>query len=200
MHGGKPLELEALAFSARGVAYGRCVAIGGPDLWIENTVVISDPAFALPILGVELLVFRGRMHLIVADMFPLLGRDEGVMDDIGPRFEDIGETPAMPAWAKKIFSRAPVFRKPRSEASLGAGAQAMATVGEAWLARARAASPVSDPSLREQARERLIDYARVHADDDPSGPFLERAFGQRGERLLGEVLFPVATLTRELLS
>lgn len=198
LHGSKELSLEASAFEARGVAYGRSVSIRGEDTWIENTVLFSDPRYALPVLGVELLVFRGRMHLIVADLFPLSGRDEGVMDDLGPRYRDVGDEPPMPAWAASIFSRAPVFRKPRREDALPQGAAAMREVSSAWLARARAAEVEVEPGAVAEASRRLLEYTRRHAEDEPAGPFLSRAFGEGGARLLPSVLFPLQALASRL--
>lgn len=188
-HGGKDLSLRAWGFRAHGVAYGRCVAIDGPGIWIENTVVFPDPALALPVLGVELLVFRDRMHLVVADLFPLADQDAGLMDGISPRYDHLGSTPPMPAWAARIFSRAPIFRKPRSEDALAEGARAMLDVSGAWLARRSQAEACAAPAAA-CARERLLGYIQAHAADEPAKPFLARAFGPLGERLVGEVLFP----------
>jgi hypothetical protein len=198
-HGARTLSLETFAFSSRDVLFGRCVAIHGADTWIENTILFPHPHAALPILGLELLVFRGRMHLIVADLFPLLPRDEGVMDDIAPDFAALGEPAPVPSWATRIFSRSPVFRKPREVSALSAGASAMRQVARRWfeLARSRREVPLEE---RGEAGRRLLDYAVAHAEDEPAGPFLSRAFGQPGERLIREVLFPLDLLSRGLAS
>jgi len=189
-YAGKPLTLRAEAFSARGVGYGRVVRIDGPGTWILNAVAWNDDAFAIPILGLELLVFRGRMHLIVADMFPVVARDAGLMDTLGAAFDDVGEDPPMPSWAARIFSRRPVFRKPRDPAALGEGARAVTAVSTAWLERVHAAMPAPDAG---EARARREAYVRAHAEDEPANPFLGKAFGpETGRRLVDEILFPSA--------
>lgn len=191
-YAGKTLALQASAFTATGVRLGRVVRIDGPGTWILNAVVFPSEAYATPILGIELLVFRERMHLIVADLYPLREADLGVMDDIGPRFDDVGEAPDMPEWATRIFSRRPVFRKPRGSATLADGARAVRLVTERWLSLATVARPVEDDEATS-TRARRDAYIRSHAEDEPANPFLAKTFGEvLGKRLVDEVLFPHA--------
>ena len=191
-YAGKTLALRASAFTAAGVQLGRVVRIDGPGTWILNAVVFPSESYATPILGIELLVFRDRMHLIVADLYPLREADSGVMDDIGPRFDDVGDPPDMPQWATRIFSRRPVFRKPRSSATLADGARAVRLVADRWLSFATVAVPVDD-DVGRSTRARRNAYIRSHAEDEPANPFLAKTFGDvLGKRLVDEVLFPHA--------
>jgi len=191
-YAGKKLTLRAHAFAAQGVRVGRVARIDGPGSWILNAVVFPDERHSTPILGIELLVFRERMHLIVADLFPLRDADAGVMDDLGPLFDEVGDEPEMPRWATRIFSRRPVFRKPKSNAMLSEGARAVRLVSERWTAMARAATP-ERPDAAAASRARRDDYVTAHAEDEPANPFLGKAFGAEiGKRLVDEVLFPAA--------
>ena len=190
-YAGKTLELRAVAFRARGVRYGRLVRIDGPGTWILNAVVFPEDGYTFPILGIELLVFRERMHLIVADLFPLEEQDEGVMDDLAPHFDQVGTPPEMPTWARNIFSRRPIFRKPGSTSELTAGARAVDAVSFRWLARVHDAAPAARAALAAEARRRRDAYICAHVEDEPAHPFLGKAFGaELGERLVSVLLFP----------
>jgi len=190
-YGGKPLVMRNEVFAARGVRWGRLARIDGPGTWVLNAIVYPEDGFTTPIPGIEVLVFRGRLHLVVADLFPLAARDVGVMDDIGPQFDALGETPPMPRWAEQIFSRRPIFRKPRADGAFEEGARAMALVLERWMERARCAEPeAGDATDAARARGR---YVACHAEDEPAVPFLEKTYGAPlARRLVDEVLFPVA--------
>jgi hypothetical protein len=179
------------AFRARGIGWGRLARMDGPGTWILNAIVYPERGFAVPILGIELLVFRERMHLVVADLFPLVTEHAALMDEIAPAFDALGETPPMPAWAARIFSRRPIFRKPRTGEALEGGADAMARVGRRWMELARGARPEQDPERAANAWRAVESYVRAHAVDEPANPFLGRAFGEaRAARLVDEVLFP----------
>ena len=191
VYGAKELEWKAFAFAAEGIKYGRIVLIEGVDSWINNIIIYPEDGFAVPILGIEMLGFRHRIHLIVADIFPLLETDENLMDEIGAKYDDVGEAPPMPDWALKIFSRAPVFRKPRNTEDIQTAADAMREVGEKWLHFAESAKPLGDSNLARQICAKRDEYIAHHAEDEPAKPFLTRTFGEEiGLRLVNEFLFP----------
>jgi hypothetical protein len=191
VYGAKELEWKAFAFAAEGIIYGRIVLIEGVDSWINNIIIYPEDSFSTPILGIEMLGFRHRIHLIVADIFPLLKEDENLMDEIGSKFDEIGETPPMPKWAVKIFSRSPVFRKPRNTEDIQTAADAMREVGEKWLQFAESAKPLEDSNLAQQICRKRDEYIAHHAEDEPAKPFLTRTFGEEtGLRMVNEFLFP----------
>jgi hypothetical protein len=191
VYGSKSLVWEAFAFRADGILYGRVVLIRGVDSWINNIIIYPADGYTTPILGIELLGFRHKIHLIVADVFPLIEADEDLMDEIGAIYDDIGTTPPMPDWATKIFSRHPVFRKPRNEEDIETAARAMRDVGEMWLAQARTAQKISDLTQQQSAALKRDEYVRHHAADEPAQPFLSRCFGtETGLRLVNDFLFP----------
>jgi hypothetical protein len=191
IYGAKELEWKAFAFAAEGIIYGRIVLIEGVDSWINNIIVYPEDGYAVPILGIEMLGFRHRIHLIVADIFPLLDADKNLMDEIGMRYDGVGDTPPMPDWATKIFSRAPVFRKPRNTEDIQTAADAMCEVGEKWLHFAESAKPLSESDLATRICQKRDEYISHHAEDEPAKPFLTRTFGEEtGLRLVNEFLFP----------
>lgn len=191
VYGTKNLFWEAFAFTAESIVYGRVVLIRGVDCWINNIIVFPADGATIPILGLEMLGFRNKIHLIVADAFPLIESDADLMNEIGAKYDDIGETPPMPEWAAKIFSPRPIFRKPRNEDDITTAANAMREVGALWLAKARTATHSSDATETQSAAARRDEYVRRHAADEPAEPFLRRCFGDSvAQRLVHEFLFP----------
>jgi Ferredoxin-dependent bilin reductase len=190
-YGTKELTWTAWAFRARGIGYGRVVRIVGNGTWINNIIVFAEDGYTLPVLGIEVLAFREKIHLLVADLFPLCAGDEGLMDDISETFADLGETPKMPEWATKIFSRSPIFRKPASAEAIPRAAQAMRDVSATWLAKTHSAMPEKNAEIHTNAQQKRDAYILSHAEDEPANPFLGRAFGSElGKRLVEEFLFP----------
>lgn len=188
---GKSLKWEAFAFAARGIIYGRVVLIRGVDSWINNIIVFPADDFTTPILGIEMLGFRNKIHLIVADLFPLAENDRELMREISLRYENIGEPPPMPQWAQQIFSPHPVFRKPRNEEDIETAAHAITDVGAKWLSIAHQVLPEKSFEKAQTARVARDDYVRCHAQDEPAEPFLTRAFGQEiSLQLIHDFLFP----------
>ncbi len=200
-YGANELSMCTTAFKARGIALGRVALIRGEGTWITNMVAFPADGYTSPILGIELLVFREKMHLIAADMFPLVASDEDAMDNIAPPFDNVGPDPEMKSSARKIFSRRPIFRRPGETPALDIGVAAMREVGAAWLTRARAAQPETNPDIVERIILARADYIKSHLEDEPANPFLKRAFGEEiGGRLVNEILFPTVhwkTLTTE---
>lgn len=191
VYGTKSLTWEAFAFDAAGILYGRVVLIRGVDSWINNVIVYPADGYTTPILGIEMLGFRNKIHLVVADVFPLVEAHQNLMEEIGGRYDQIGEPPPMPQWATKIFSAHPIFRKPRNEEDIESAAAALADVGVLWLAKARRAEKTSNLSQLIAAATRRDEYVRHHAEDEPAQPFLTRCFGQEtGFKLVHDFLFP----------
>lgn len=191
MYGVKELVMKSTAFAAYGIALGRIALIRGEGIWIGNIVVYPADGFTTPILGMELLVFRERMHLLVADLFPMIDDDEALMDDITPRFDHLGCDPEIRTEPRNIFSRSPIFRKHGDTAMLGVAAQAMREVSQRWFVKAFSAKPDPNTEIAERAATKRANYISSHLADEPADPFLKRAFGDEiGGRLVNEILFP----------
>jgi hypothetical protein len=190
-HGTVPLDMQVQAFSAESVGYGRLARMTGPGTWVFNLVVCPRDELVLPVLGIEVLVFRGRVHLLVADLFPLDDDSEGLMSSLAARFDGLGVQPSMPDWARKIFSATPIFRKPGTAEAIEETAEAIVLCAALWFRLAGQPCERS-PAARVEARRRRIAYLEHHLQDEPANPFLRRTFGDAlGGRLVREVLFPV---------
>jgi hypothetical protein len=190
-YGGKPIHAEVRAFRAAGVELVRVVRIDGPGTFILNAVSFSEDDASLPLLGIEVLVFKQRLHLLVADLFPLVPDDDEAVADLAASLDPaLGDRLELPAWSRAIFSADPILRKPGSSAALAPAAAIVDEVVGRWEAAVSQRAGTRDPRA-PAARRRRDEYVRVHARDEPAIPFLGRVFGTSlATQLVDELLFP----------
>lgn len=170
---GEPCALETSEWQGPRIALFRSARLTGRDLEIVNVIGISRAPLDAPILGIDLVAARPDAAVIVADLSPLEPPQAA--------------HPSLPAWARGIFSDAPLIERvdPGTAAAPLARVRAMV---EAFVTNVNAAGPVSNAALRQSAIER---YRRAHLEDERMETMLAHMFGAAdAAMLMPEVLFP----------
>lgn len=198
MHGSwrdAPAELVTRAWTGPRVRYARVAAVSGAGLCIGNLLVVPAPAFASPILGVDLVAAGRDTALLAADLSPTQApgsparsRAERALQDIHAQLAGLPLAGALPAWATHCFSSSPLFvRVPMSQ---------LPRAGEAVLALSRwlvadlcdaAADDAGAAATDGAARE----YMAAHLEDAQTLGMLAKIFRSGPtDRYARMVLFP----------
>lgn len=198
MHGSwrdAPAELHTRAWAGPRVRYARCASLSGAGLCIGNLLVVPAPAFASPILGVDLVAAGRDTALLAADLSPTQGPGsparppaERALHDVHATLAELPPAGALPAWAARCFSPSPLFvRVPTSRLSL-AGEAVLAL--SRWLVadlRGAVADDAGAAATDRAARE----YMAAHLDDAQTLGMLAKIFRPGpADRYARMVLFP----------
>ena len=170
---GDAVRWRASAWEGPRVALFRTVRVMSDQLEIVNVLGWARAPLAAPIFGADLVAARPGSALVVADLSPL----------------DPPAVPhsALPPWAQRIFSAAPLIERVTIE-SAPAVLRRVDELAVQFVVQVRSASPAANPAARDAAIER---YRVAHLEDERLLTMLTHMFGAvAAERLLHTVLFP----------
>lgn len=189
---GAPAVLTTRAYSGERVRYARFAALTGAGLSIGNLLVVPAPAFATPIFGADLVGAGADSALLAADLSPTSpvasARAERALRAVHVSLADLPSAGALPGWAARCFSAAPLFvRVPAARLELAATAvEALAR----WFA-ADLRGAAADDAGAADTDGATRDYMAAHLDDAMTLGMLAKIF-QAGpaDRFARVVLFP----------
>lgn len=172
------------------------------ELQVLHCVAMPHPCYALPILGADIVIRRGKWTLCIADTSPT---GEGLPPTYAAKVESLQQSifspqggwsnagRRMPSWGAKIFSPLCISIQPTSEEEVLAFVDYIVQLHNSHINYAqRLAEEGPDPSMErnEVRRKAMLQYNKGQQENDKTKSVLARHFGNRfAEEYITQVLF-----------
>lgn len=195
-------SMKSRAYRTRVFQWLRVTEIHSPaGTWIFNLGGFPWPECNMPLVEAEVVILRGRLHLLLLDAIAMTGTVWTSMQDppatlLGRLTEEardtLPQTVDRPEWASAVRGPHAFWSAPRSEEAVGPAMDVLKTFLD-WVAETDLdiSRQTADRIHAGERFERLDAVCETCVREAPSRPFLSRFFGEKwAERYIDEFLYP----------